>query len=126
MSSSSAPKIQVFFADGAITKGTSLKRGSDDGHVTPCTANTSKVIGIAQNTVTTAEDAVEVALPGGGGKALLGGSCAMGDLLVPHTDGSLKIIQAAGNRLAAKAMVAGVTGDLIGVEVIDGQAYAAE
>lgn len=126
MSSFSIPKTQVRKSDGVIAKGKVVKAGSDANHCAQCTGSTDKVIGIAQTSATAAEQDVEIALPGGGGLALAQTTITDGALLVPHTDGGLKPIAASGNRLAAKAMSAAVSGDLFPVEVIDGQAVATE
>lgn len=126
MSSHFKPNLVVLKADAAISEGQAVKIGSDSEHVTPCTAATDKVIGLAQTTVTAAEDLVEVALPGGGAKGLAQATISAGSLLVPHTDGKLKPIAAAGNRLCAVAMDSAVAGDVFDVHVISGQAQATE
>lgn len=126
MASINSPRLATFLCDGALSLGHAVKGGSDDSHVAKSTATTSKFIGLAQNATTAAEDAVEVALPGGGGKGLLSGTVVMGDLLTQHTDGTLKKIATAGDRIVAQAMQSGVSGDVIGVEVLSGQAYQTE
>jgi hypothetical protein len=117
MSSTSPQKILAFKADGAIAKGSAVKIGSDKEHVAKCTANTDASIGIAQNSVTTAEDCVEVAIAGGGAKALAKETIAAGKLLVPNADGSLEQTNASGDRVIAVAMESAVAGDLFAVEV---------
>jgi len=126
MASSSAPKILTFKADAAIAKGKAVKIGTDKEHVAVGAANTDHVIGIAQNAVTTAEDLVEVALNGGGGKGLLGETVGAGRLLVSHTDGSLVMANASGDQIVAKSLESGVSGDLVAIEVAYSQAAAAE
>ncbi len=127
MAVSYKPSIVTMKADAAISKGMAVKHGTDSQHVAKAAAATDDVFGIAQSAPTTAEDAVEIALPGGGGKALLGATVATpGLLLVAGTDGKLKPVAAAGDRLIAVAMEAGVSGDIIDVMVIAGQAYATE
>lgn len=126
MASSLAPKIVGFLADAAISKGMAVKIGSDDKHVAKGAANTDSCIGIAQVAVTTAEDTVEVALPGGGGKALLGESVVAGKLLVAHTDGTLVKANASGDKIIAMALEGGASGDLIDVVVAASMAAAAE
>lgn len=126
MASSSQPRIVAILAGAAIAKGKAVKKGADDSHVIAGTANTSRCIGIAQNAPTAAEDACEVAIPGGGAKGLLGETVAMGDLLVSHTDGTLVKANASGDHIIAMAMRDGVANDLIDVEVLIGQAAAAE
>lgn len=126
MASSLEPKIVGFLAGAAISKGMAVKKGADDSHVIKGTANTSLCIGIAQNAPTTAEDLVEVAVPGGGGKGLLGESVVAGNHLVSHTDGSLVKANASGDMIIAMAMKDGSSGDLVDIVVIAGQAAAAE
>lgn len=126
MASSTKPIIVAAKADAAISKGMAVKKGTDDQHVAKGSANTSKCIGIAQNTVTTAEDVVEYAVPGGGAKGLLSETVAQGNLLVSHTDGSLALANASGDRVIAMAMQDGVVGDLIDVLVIVAVATAVE
>lgn len=125
MASHVKPTIVALKADAAITKGMAVKSGSDNDHVAKGSANTSLVVGIAQNTVTTAEDVVEVAVSGGA-KGLLGESVVAGKLLVSHTDGSLVKANASGDHIVAMAMQDGASGDLIDVMVVFGQAAAAE
>lgn len=127
MASSKAPIIQCYKADAAILKGSPVKFGTDSEHVAKSAAATDKHIGIAQNTVTAAEDIVEVAMVGGGAKALCGSaSVTKGFLLTCGTDFMVKKIANAGDRLIAVAMDDAVSGDLFEVEVIAGQAYATE
>jgi hypothetical protein len=126
MASSLKPLILTFAAGAAITKGMAVKFGADDEHVVKAAAATDDCIGIAQNDAAAAEDPVEVALPGGGGKALLQATVVRGNLLVSHTDGKLKPIAAANDRVVAMAMASGVAGDIIPVQVTVGQATATE
>lgn len=126
MASSSSPKIVAILAGAAITKGMAVKKGSTDSYVIKGTANTSLCVGVAQNAPAAANDVCEVALPGGGGKGLLGESVVMGNHLVSHTDGTLVKANASGDMIIAMAMQDGSSGDLIDIEVISGQAAAAE
>lgn len=126
MASSSKPRFQAYKADGAISRGMAVKFGSDSEHVTPGGANTDRCIGIAQNTVTTAEDIVEVALPGGGAVGLLQEQVSAGDDLVSHTDGKLAKPNAEGDQIIGRAMDAGVASDIIPVEVYLATAHAAQ
>lgn len=126
MSSTFQPSIVVLLAGAAIAKGKAVKKGTDDNHVIAGTANTSLCIGIAQTAPTTAEDPVEVAVPGGGGKGLISESVVMGNHLVSHTDGTLVKANASGDMIIAMAMEDGAANDLIDIMVISGQAAAAE
>lgn len=125
MASSLAPKIQAWKVDAAIAKGKAVKIGSDDKHVAVGAANTDACIGIIQNAPDTAEDTAEVAVSGGGGKGLLGESVAAGQPLCSDTDGSLVKPNALGDYVIAHAMQAGVSGDLIDVNIGRSQAPAA-
>lgn len=124
MSSTIAPQIITYLADGAIAKGSAVKIGSDKNHVAIGAANTNRCIGIAQVATTAAEDAIEVAVDGGA-KALLGEACSAGDFLVSHTDGTLVLLNASGDNVIAKALESGSIGDLISVKMVDFQAAAA-
>ena len=126
MAASRTPIITTHFADAAISKGMAVKGGTDANHVAKGSANTSRVLGIAQVAVTAAEDAVEVARVGGGAKALLGETVIFGSYLVSHTDGTLVKANAAGDHVCAFALEGGVSGDLINVDVVCFEAYDAE
>lgn len=120
MSSRKRECALTFKAAAAITKGLAVKGGADGEHVAKSVLATDKSIGLALNDAPTAEDKVEVALPGGGGVAKLGGTVAFGDLLAPDTAGKLVATTTPGDRYIAMAMDAGVADDLIGVEVVAG------
>lgn len=126
MASTLEPKILSYKADAAISKGMAVKLGTDTQHVAKGAANTDKCIGIAQSAPTTAEDIVEVAVPGGGAKGLLGETVTGGELLVSGTDGRLVKANNAGDHVVAKALDAGVANDLIDVMPTYGHAAAAE
>ncbi len=126
MSSHSQSRILTFKADGAIAKGKAVKLGSDREHVVVAAGNTDACIGIAQNAVTTAEDLVEVAIPGGGAKGLAKENIAVGKFLVANADGSLEQTNADGDRIIGMAMESAVAGDLFSVEVVAGLATAAD
>ncbi len=122
MSSHAEPRTLTFLTDTAtVAKGSVVKAGSDNKHVAKSAAATSLNIGLAQNATTSVGDKIEVALPGGGGKALLGiGGAAFGDLLTSDSSGTLVVTTTPGDRYIAMAMEAGVIGDLISVEVVAG------
>lgn len=126
MSSHSQSKILTFKADGAIAKGKAVKIGSDKEHVAVAAGNTDPCIGIAQNAASAAGDLVEVALPGGGAKALAKETIAAGKSLVANADGSLEQTNASGDKIVAVAMESAVAGDLFAVEVSLGFALAAD
>ena len=126
MASSAKQNMVTVLADAAIAKGKAVKAGASANHVQVGAANTDRVIGIAQSASTAAEDAIEVALPGGGAKALLGETVVYGNDLVSHTDGSLVLPNAEGDQIIAQALQAGVAGDLIDVTVYKATAHAAQ
>lgn len=111
--------ILTFKAAAAIAKGKVVIAGADDDHVAVSTVATAKNIGILQTATTEAEGKAEVALPGGGGKALLGsGGAAFGDLLTSDSNGALVVTTTPGNRVMAMALQAGSENDLISVMVL--------
>lgn len=121
MASYSEPRILTFKAAAAMAAYKAVKAGADKEHTAVCSAKTDKHIGIAQSAPTAADDSVEVAVPGGGAKALLGvGGASFGDLLAPGADGKLIVTTTAADRYIAMAMQDGVEGDVIGVEVVAG------
>ncbi len=118
MASSSAPRILTFKAAAAMAAYKAVKAGADDQHVAVASAGSDKVIGIGQSAPTAAEDPIEVAINGGGAKALLGvGGAAFGDKLVSDASGTFIVSTTANDRVVCIAMGAGVAGDVIGVEV---------
>lgn len=118
MSVSSTPRIVSFLADAAIAKGKVVKIGTDSSHVAVCSAATDKSFGVIQNAPTAAEDAAEVALPGGGGKGLAGGTIAAGDLLAPDANSKLVATTTENDRVVAIAMESAVVNDLFNIEVV--------
>lgn len=120
MSSTLRPQVISFKAAAAIAKGKAVKKGSADTHVAVCSAASDKSIGILQEATTAAEDVAEVAVAGGGGKALLGGTVAMGDMLVPDSDGALVASTSNAEKHIAQAMQDGVSGDIIAVLIVPG------
>jgi hypothetical protein len=126
MAVSSNPNIVSYLCDAAIAKGKAVKIGTDRSHVAVGAANTDKVIGILQTATTAAEETAEVAIAGGGAKALLGEGVTAGAYLVSHTNGTLVLANAAGDHVVAVAMEAGDASDLIEVFVTYFEAYNAE
>jgi hypothetical protein len=122
MSSFQRPNMATFNASAAIAKGKAVTVDATGKIVTAANAVTDKSIGIAQGA--SVDDgagnfnAVEVALPGGGAKALAGGSISAGDLLAPTTGGALIATTTATNRCIAVAMEDASSGDLFSVMVI--------
>src|SRR5882762_3098145 len=77
--------------DGAITTRFLLgKRGSDDDHITPCTAVTDIPLGIITDEAAAAEDLINVGLFGSSSetrKTILGGTVAVGDFITTDANG---------------------------------------
>ncbi len=121
MSAIQTPNVLTFKCGAAISKGMVVKPGSDRDHVVKSAAATSLNLGLAMNDTTTAEDLVEIALPGGGGKALVGsGGCHFGDLLTSDSSGTLVVTTTPGDRYIAMAMDDASAGDLVAVAVVAG------
>jgi hypothetical protein len=118
MASYSEPRISSFKQDGVVSAYLAVKPGTDAEHVAVASAATDKIIGIQQCASTAAEDIVEVAMPGGGGKAKLGGTVSFGDYLTADSDGKLIATTTANNKVCAQAMSDGVANDVIPVEVL--------
>lgn len=127
MSSISKPRIYTFIADSSIAKGKAVKINSTDGrHVALGAANTDRCAGWAQEEATASGQAIEVALQGGGAKALLSETVTAGKDLCSHTDGSAAVVNAEGDQILGRAMQDGVVGDLISVEVYHATAHASQ
>ncbi len=120
MSAHYQPAVLTFNASAAIAKGKAVTLDATGKIVTAANAVTDKSVGIAQNAATEAGEKVEVALPGGGAKALVGGTVAAGDLLAPTTGGALIATTTATNRWIAIAMEDGASGEIISVHVVAG------
>lgn len=124
MSSCSTPRIGTFLAAASINQYCAVKASGTDGKsVDVGTAASDKLIGICQNAASTSIPA-EVALPGGGAKAKLGGTVAFGDKLTATTAGKLITTVVDHDRFLAIAMKDGVDGDVIPVEVVIGSVSA--
>lgn len=124
MASNSAPRMLGFHASAAIAKGKAVTLDATGQIVTAANAVTDKSIGVAQSDAVSDGGSpasfgdIEVAMPGGGGKGLLGGTVAAGDLLAPTTGGALIATTTENDRAIAMALEAGVSGDVIAVEVL--------
>lgn len=69
---------------------------------------------------------LEVAMPGGGAKLKLAGTVALGQLIKSDADGKGVVVAGAGEEYGARALKAGVSGDVIPVDVITGTSHATE
>lgn len=125
MASYFTPQVLLFKAGGTIALGHAVKFGTDGQTVVECTATTDKSIGIAAGDAASGEK-VEVHVPGGGSKAKLNATVTRGQLLTSDTNGMLKKVAAANDRIVAMAMDSGVQNDIIPVHVVAGQATATE
>jgi hypothetical protein len=119
MSSYPAPNILTYKSAAALAKGKVVKPGADKEHAVVASAATDKAIGICQSVSEAAEDPIEVAFPGGGGLALLGGSVSAGDYLASDANGALVATTTANDNVIAQALQDGVENDLIAVVVLN-------
>jgi|ERR1041385_6983758 hypothetical protein len=129
MSAINHPQIATFEASAAITKGKAVKLTASQGgkKVTQCSGTTDDAIGIAQNDAANAGDLVEVALAGGGGKALAKATIAAGNRLGINADGSIQKVASQGDTEFAVAMDDAVAGDIFPVMIkAQTKAYAAQ
>lgn len=120
MSSIFPQNVLVFKCAAAIVKGVVVKPGADKDHAIVSAAATSLNFGINQTLTTTAEDKMEVAMPGGGAKGLAGGTFYFGDLLTADSAGKLVATTTPGNRYIAMALEDAVAEDLASVFVCAG------
>lgn len=119
MAAYSQPRIYSFRATAACGAYRVMKGGASEAYMQKATAATDKAQGISMSEATKADEMIEVALPGGGGKLILGvGGCAVGDLLVSDANGAGVVTSSANDKVIAKAMSAGVENDIIAVEVV--------
>lgn len=123
MASHSTPRIQAFRAgaDLSAKKNCFVKFGSDDESVVAAGAG-EETVGILQSSDSTSGRIGEVALQGGGAKLLLGGTVTRGAYLKSDANGAGVAVTTDKDKYGAKAMASGVAGDVIGVEVVQGQA----
>lgn len=126
MASMVKPLIATFEADGAIAKGQAVKFGTSSKRVTPVSATTDLSIGVAQSVTVNAGDLVEVALPGGGAKALAKTTIAKGNILGHNADGSLQKLASANDKIIAQAMDDASAGDIFAVHVVCAQGVATQ
>lgn len=118
MSASSQRHIQTFRATAAIAAYLIVKAGADEAHVAKATAVSDKIIGVSNSEATKAEEMVEVAIAGGGGKVKLGsGGCAFGDLLTADSNGYAVVSSTANDNIVGVAMMAGAEGDIIPLQI---------
>lgn len=118
MASFPAVNPTSYKADGAISRGMAVKAGSDKSHVAKATAATQKILGIALDTTTAAEDCVDVAHPGGGAPGLLGGTVVAGDFLTADSAGKLVATTTANDHVVGQALEGGDANEIIGILVL--------
>lgn len=125
MASYPQPNLATFKAGGTIVKGHAVKIGADAKHVIESTATTDKHIGIAMGSASSGDD-VEVALPGGGCEVKAKTTFTAGQLLTSESDGLIKKVAAAGDRVVAMALDDAAANDLCPAMVVVSQAYQTE
>lgn len=121
-----APKIATFEASAAIAKGKAVKVDSTGKIVTACSATTDKGIGVAQNAAVVAGDLVEVALGGGGAKALAKATINAGDILGINADGSIQKVASASDRVIGHALEDAAAADVFQMYVAVSQAVGTQ
>lgn len=124
MASSVKPLVRSWRASGTIPAYSFVKfdSGSADKDPTIVSCTSGRSIGISQNAASASSgDTVEVALPGGGALLTLGGTVALQNSIKPTTAGAGIATASDADYIGARAHEAGVSGDVIGVLVVDGQ-----
>lgn len=125
MASCTKRRLYTFKSDASsLAYGSAVKIGSDNQHVAVSTGLTDPVLGFVQDdptgdaapAVQAVGDAVEVALQGGGAKALAGGTITRGNDL--SWNGTGLVVASSGNRVCAVANDDAVLGDIFSVEVV--------
>ena len=133
MASSLKPNIRTYVANGTIPPlsfvkfDTSSPATSKQPRVVSCTSGAAD--GIAQNETAakfSLGDEVEVAFPGGWPKNTIGVTVNTSNSIKPTTAGVGIVTNAAGDHVGATAVEGGVTGDVIGVNVVKFEKYNAD
>lgn len=121
MASSTTPRLFARKAEADLTakQFCFVKPGTAEGSMVAAVAG-NKTVGILQDAPNTGEHGA-VAVQGGGAKLKLGGTVAAGDYLKSDANGAGVVATVDKDEYGAKADVAGVSGDIIGVEVVQGQ-----
>jgi len=118
MAVNSKSRSRTFKAEGTIRPYRCVKWGTDNDQMLECDAN-EKGMGIYQGEDTlSAGDFGDVAIQGGGALLEISETVAKGKFLTPTADGIGEVVDAAGEYYNAIAQENGVSGDIIGVEVI--------
>jgi hypothetical protein len=116
MSSTLHRNIRTYMSGGVIAEATFVKYDTDGVRVVACGAN-GRAIGIAQGSTTAANQAVEVAMIGGGARLKVAGTTAAGKCLTSDASGLGVVGSASGQWIGAVALEAGVANDITEVEV---------
>lgn len=120
------PIVVTYKAGAAISRGMAVKYSADKEHVVKAAANTDRCFGIALNDAASAEDLVEVALPGGGAYALCGENISAGKDVCAKSDGSVEVVNSEGDQIIARALEDGSSGALVPVIVYFATAHAGQ
>lgn len=129
MASNSAPRIRSYRTSGVVPAYSFVKfdSGSADKDPTVVVCESGRSLGIGQNSASAASgDTIEVALPGGGAKLKLGGTVPLMQSIKPTTAGVGIVTASDADYIGAMAVEKGVSGDIIGVEVVHGQKASAD
>ena|SRR3990167_2965696 len=126
MASYAEPRLKSYLADADLSalQYTFVKLGTDEKHVAAQTTKGGKNLGILMNKPTSGQEAV-VALPGGGAKLKVSETVAQLDYLISGTAGKGEQADAAGQHVGAMAHDAGVTNDIVAVDVVAFESFDA-
>lgn len=120
MASTQTPKIFAKSVETTfVSKQYCFAKPGASGGVVPAGAG-ERTDGIIQNAPAVGEFA-EVAMAGGGAKLLLAGTVAAGNFIKSNAAGAGVVASTDKDEYGARAEEAGVSGDIIAVEVMQGQ-----
>jgi len=122
MSTFTEPRQVSFKAAEEITEYHAVIQ-TTDSEIEMCDGAGESAIGIAMAGASASGELVPVAIQGGGAKLKLAGTVARGGFIAVDSSGRGVAVAAEGF-FFARAMESGVTGDIIGVEVVYGYAPA--
>ncbi|MBF0315601.1 MAG: hypothetical protein HQK52_19430 [Oligoflexia bacterium] len=122
MSSYTEPKFKAFYAQTKLLDNqfNFVAFGDADDKIT-LSNGTNNVVGVLMNRPNINQIA-EVALTGGGAQLRISSGVARGDLLTSDTKGQGKKVTVNGENVYAIAMMSGVEGEVISVDLVRSQA----
>ena len=108
--------LKSYRADAAITRFHLVKTGTDQDHVAVSAAATDKILGVAQDQATAAEDLISIAVLGavkGTVKVIATGVIAVDAFVQSNGDGTVKTATTGGYVVGKALIASGATGDTI-------------